>query len=380
MAKSTRSQDALLALVVLLTVFAVPALEVYVQLTHREDLWGPAVKGLFGLGVALSLGLGYRKWERDRTARTPASSTREHEPSTPPRPAPPSLPAPRSNASMHATAVIILAALAGALVGAYLFMTPTSKPRPATKPPTAPTVPTPTTTPTVDGEAQGVRLTFPGWQDLLIGSAAPADAVQRCERASSRPGERLDTCKGCRSAGLALPCVTVGLKNGVAWLVSAEIPDGEVAHVLAAIHAAWGQPTGHLRNNSLDSDCWYSARDHASYNAFKYDLSGVDLQDPNAHVPRARHPISTITISARDLIDNCDADGRPSTTDRAPIAEEKYDQWDQCMSEHCEGEKWAGEECQHTADEGVNLDEWCRDEWAAARKCSKQHCARFEAR
>lgn len=71
MAKSTRSQDALLAVVVLLTVFAVPALEVYVQLTHREDLWGPAVKGLFGLGLALSIGLGYRKWERDRAASNP---------------------------------------------------------------------------------------------------------------------------------------------------------------------------------------------------------------------------------------------------------------------------------------------------------------------
>lgn len=71
MAKSTRSQDALLAVVVLLTVFAVPALEVYVQITHREDVWGPAVKGLFGLGVAVSIGLGYRKWERDRAARNP---------------------------------------------------------------------------------------------------------------------------------------------------------------------------------------------------------------------------------------------------------------------------------------------------------------------
>jgi hypothetical protein len=135
MARSTRSQDALLALVVLLTVFAVPALEVYVQLTDREDRWGPAVRGLFGLGFALSIGLGYRKWERDRAARSPRRVAPVSAMAPVAAPSPTHLQAgPRTRASLDPLHAVALAVIAAFLAGAaltYLVVWPREKSAPA---------------------------------------------------------------------------------------------------------------------------------------------------------------------------------------------------------------------------------------------------------
>lgn len=267
--------------------------------------------------------------------------------------------APRTNRGIDrlqvATAAIVVAFLLGAALTYFLVWPRDQSP---------------------DAIRLDTRLVFPGWEDLVIGQEPPADARQRCERVGEDrigEGKKYEDCHSCRSASLPLPCVRVGIEDGVVWLVSAEIPTGKdhIAGVLAAIHAAWGRPTKQHRGVLSDIDCWYREHDQAADSVFKYDLHGVmsdvidGKKDWNARVPRAQHPHRGIMIQARDVGDYC--------------AEADEAEWKSCVEENCEAAVSAIAECQRTAADGADLHEWCREEWATSKRCSRRHCAQFES-
>lgn len=287
MPKSTRSQDALLAVVVLLTLFAVPALEVYVQLTHREDVWGPAVKGLFGLGFALSIGLGYRKWERDRAARNPEKHL--------PRP-----PAATTCASCGATKIAF----------------------------------------SMDGLVFCDRC---GRDAVAISSAVAAARAP---------------------APVEAPPVTIGSPPTRSQVAPRNRPGFDPLHT-ATLSVVLAFLLGAALTYFL---LW--PRDQRSPPA------GANTREsPTLHRKSEDTPRPAAEPNARDTPSPVkDDDAKRNTADA------DYALWERCMEKHCEGEMWAGGECQHTADEGVDLEDWCREEWAATRRCSKKHCARFETK
>lgn len=266
MAKSTRSQDALLAVVVLLTLFAVPALEVYVQLTDRAERWGPAVHGLFGLGLVLSFGLGYRKWQRDRAAASPDRHL--------PRP-------PAASACASCGAVDLAFSMDG-----LVFCERCGR------------------------DAAAVAAGVAAARDSTSFATARASGAPR-----NAPPSRDHTASGAR-------------------------------HGLDRLHVTAIALVGALMAGAVLAYFLLRPRDPAGSNG------------------------------ARDRTNNArSGQAKPASVEQS---EADYERWERCMEKHCEAEKWAGEECQHTAEEGADLDEWCSEEWAAARRCSKKHCARFE--
>ena len=172
------------------------------------------------------------------------------------------------------------------------------------------------------------HFTFPGWEDVVVGRAPPADARQSCTHPDPDAKEFVQ-CKACRSAKLAAPCIEIMTNADKTVIVSADVPtDGAAgAAMIAALKRSWGPPdkTHHTyleRQEISYEECWRGPSDGVMFVTNYYDLSAVDLKNPNARVPRAQHPIRILSILTPENVVVCDdaraASAPPVTTPSRP--------------------------------------------------------------
>jgi hypothetical protein len=113
-----------------------------------------------------------------------------------------------------------------------------------------------TSSPTDEGRK---HLALPGWEDLVVGDAPPADVAKRCRTQNS-----VTLCEGCRSTKLPTPCVEIMLGNpdpNRVSMVTTVLPNGESAAsaTIARLRRTWGEPTYSQREKAFTTECWDGA-------------------------------------------------------------------------------------------------------------------------
>jgi len=144
---------------------------------------------------------------------------------------------------------------------------------------------------------QQSAFAIPGWEDVVVGRPPPKDAKQKCTRTKLKDSVFV-RCRGCRSADLATPCITVGLESHVVSGMSPELPrnDAVAKRLQLEITQPWGTPTKVIRNGVLDTRCWSNGRIAAVAGESWYE---IDPKNSSRAIKR-RYPLRSIVISSVD--------------------------------------------------------------------------------
>jgi hypothetical protein len=126
--------------------------------------------------------------------------------------------------------------------------------------------------------ATAKRLTLPGWEDLVLGTEPPADAVQRCEQLD----DAVSRCRGCRSAKLPIACVEINLdhasKRVDSIIVKLPDDDAEAAAAVSGLTALWGTASSRGgQAGQLEWEAWRAPSEQATLTTSYIDASSGQI-------------------------------------------------------------------------------------------------------
>ena len=143
---------------------------------------------------------------------------------------------------------------------------------------------------------------LPGWEDLVIGNPPPFNSKQLCE-APLPNTPTYEKCDSCRSASLALPCVTFTIFDGLVNTVIAELPwrPNKLARTNALL-TSWGRPTTTMKSEHIAEDCWPGTGQATRLMTNFYDdtfeqHNSENVKDWTATSTRRQYPLRVIFIS-----------------------------------------------------------------------------------